>query len=112
MANMADLATTIIQKYDRDLEAGTITPDTFYVSQGSGRIAGAIDYMKLSKMAVFYPARPLRPNTTYTATMTTGIRDLAGAPPLTRLDPKRRTGLLPWPRPLAGPLRQRSPILR
>jgi uncharacterized repeat protein (TIGR01451 family) len=66
--------------FDRNVDASTINRDTFYLSQNSDRLDGTVEYIDISKIAIFYPAAPLLPGTTYTATVTRGVRDLSGLP--------------------------------
>lgn len=66
--------------FDRNVDPGAINRDTFYLSQGSHRLDGTVEYIDVSKIAIFYPAAPLLPSTTYTATVTRGVRDLSGLP--------------------------------
>src|SRR5207237_245172 len=54
----------------------TITPVTFTLKQGTTAVTGTVTYAGVT--ATFNPVSTLAPNTTYTATMTTGARDLAG----------------------------------
>src|SRR5207302_7413311 len=54
----------------------TITPVTFTLQQGTTAVAGTVSYAGVT--ATFNPVSTLAPNTTYTATVTTGARDLAG----------------------------------
>lgn len=70
--------TLVSVTFDRNIDPSTIRDDTFYVSQGMARVDGAIGYIAVSKMAVFYPDVPLAPNTTYTARVTAEVRDLSG----------------------------------
>src|SRR2546428_776248 len=49
---------------------------TFALKQGTTPVAGTVSYAGVT--ATFAPASALAPLTTYTATMTTGARDLAG----------------------------------
>ena len=56
----------------------TITSDTFTLMQGTTPIAGAVAYLGLT--ATFTPTAVLTANTLYTATITTGAKDLAGNP--------------------------------
>ena len=57
------------------MDDATITTDTFLVS-GSGNIAGTVSYSGTT--ATFTPTASLGYGKTYTATITTGARDLAG----------------------------------
>jgi hypothetical protein len=54
----------------------TITNVTFMLEQGSTPVLGTVTYSNVS--AVFVPAGNLVPNTIYTVTITTGVRDLLG----------------------------------
>src|SRR2546427_8278414 len=54
----------------------TITPVTFTLKQGTTAVAGTVTYAGVT--ATFTPASALAPLTTFTATVTTGARDLAG----------------------------------
>ena len=56
----------------------TITTVTFTVKQGTTPILGTVTYALVT--AVFTPASNLSVSTTYTATITTGAKDLAGNP--------------------------------
>ena len=78
-ARGAPTYTLISATFEQGIDPATLNPDSFYVSQGSNRVAGTIESLDSDRMAVFRPATPLRPNTTYTATLTTAVRDLTGA---------------------------------
>ena len=54
----------------------TITTTTFTLKQGTTAVSGAVTYSGVN--AVFTPASSLASSTTYTATITTGAKDLAG----------------------------------
>ncbi|PIQ29397.1 MAG: hypothetical protein COW63_13300, partial [Bacteroidetes bacterium CG18_big_fil_WC_8_21_14_2_50_41_14] len=54
----------------------TINPTTFTLKQGSTSIPGTVNYA--GTVAVFIPSVNLTANTLYTATITTGVKDLAG----------------------------------
>lgn len=56
----------------------TVHTGTFLLKQGTTPITGTVDYSGVT--AVFNPASALAYNTTYTATITTGAKDLAGNP--------------------------------
>ncbi|MBE7444954.1 MAG: Ig-like domain-containing protein [Planctomycetia bacterium] len=58
------------------MNAGSITPATFLVSDESTNIGGAVTYSGTT--ATFTPSIPLAYSTTYTATITTGVMDVAG----------------------------------
>jgi len=54
----------------------TITSSTFMLKQGTTAVAGAVAYSGTT--ATFTPTTALAPNTVYTATVTTGAKNLAG----------------------------------
>ena len=54
----------------------TITSATFTLKQGTTTVTGAVTYSGVT--AVFTPTSKLAANATYTATITTGAKDLAG----------------------------------
>ncbi len=56
----------------------TITTLTFLLTQGTTPVPGTVIYNPQSLTASFIPTNNLAPNTTYTATITTGVRNLAG----------------------------------
>jgi hypothetical protein len=58
------------------MNAATITTATFTLMQGTSVISGTVSY--LGTTATFSPANNLAPGTQYTATITTGAKDLAG----------------------------------
>ena len=67
--------TAITATFSEEMDPSTITTDTFQVS-GSGNIAGTVTYTDTT--ATFRPATDFDFNTTYTATITTGAKDVAG----------------------------------
>ena len=60
------------------MNASTITAATFTLKQGAVGIPGAVTYSGTT--ATFTPSSGLAGNTTYTVTITTGVRDMAGNP--------------------------------
>ncbi|MBE7444960.1 MAG: Ig-like domain-containing protein [Planctomycetia bacterium] len=66
----------ITATFSEAMNAGSITPSTFLVSNGSANIGGAVTYTGTT--ATFTPSVPLAYSTTYTATITTGVMDVAG----------------------------------
>ena len=61
--------------FSDDMNAGTITNSTFFLDNGA---SGTISYDAGSRTATLTPPAGLSPNTTYTVTLTTGIRDSVG----------------------------------
>src|SRR5204863_1014961 len=62
--------------FSEAMNPSTITPGTFTLKQGTTAVAGTVSYAGVT--ATFTPASALAPLTTFTATVTTGARDLAG----------------------------------
>ena len=60
------------------VEPDSVTSRSFYLTQAGQPVEGVVDYIDSSQTAVFYPANPLLPNSTYSARATRGIRDLSG----------------------------------
>jgi Ice-binding-like/Bacterial Ig-like domain len=58
------------------MDPGTITASTFTVQQGSASVPGTLTYS--GSTATFTPASNLPSNTGFTATVSTGAKDLAG----------------------------------
>jgi hypothetical protein len=64
--------------FSEPLDPLTITSSTFSLKQGTTTVSGAVTYSGL--VANFTPSANLAANTLYTATVTTGVKDLAGNP--------------------------------
>lgn len=72
-----DLGTTITVEFSEALKGATIDASTFTVNdENKNRVTGTITYSGTT--ATFTPSDNLVPLETYTATLTTGIQDLAG----------------------------------
>ena len=67
---------TINVTFSEAMQSSTINANTFTVSDGSGKISGTVSYSGTT--ATFTPSGNLSDSTTYTAKITTGVRDLAG----------------------------------
>jgi len=63
--------------FSESMDATTITTTTFNLKTTSGgtAVAGTVSYDAASNMAKFTPSSALSPNTSYTATVTTGVKD-------------------------------------
>jgi len=67
----------VLATFSEPMDTATLNPDTFViVGPGGAAFGGNIAFVGLS--AVFAPTQPFAPNTTYTATVTAGAKDLAG----------------------------------
>ena len=69
---------TILATFSEAMDPTTITMLTFVVTQGATSVAGAVAFDGPSHTATFTPRVPLVSNLVYTATITTGAKDLAG----------------------------------
>jgi len=82
--NPANLATGVAVNsvvrvtFDKAMDPLTITGLTFTLKNGAASVTGAVTYDALLNVATLKPSVNLLPNTTYTATVTTGAKDLAG----------------------------------
>ena len=75
-ATGVSLGTTVQATFSDDMNGSTINSSTFLVSGG---VTGTVTYNSATKTATFTPAiNALLKNTAYTATLTTGIANLAG----------------------------------
>lgn len=68
---------TVTIVFNEAIDPSTVTTSTVTLSAG-GAVAGAVAFASGSNTATFTPSSPLAQNTTYTLTVTTGVRDLAG----------------------------------
>jgi hypothetical protein len=71
-----DVNTTITADFSEAMDASTINTGTFTVNDVTGSIAGTVSFSGTT--ATFTPATDLDHDTTYTATITTDVTDLAG----------------------------------
>jgi len=71
--------TTVTATFSEPMTASTITAATFVVTGGGGNVIGNIGFATSSgnTVATLTPSSPLLYGVTYTATITTGVRDLA-----------------------------------
>ena len=66
----------IAAMFSKTMDATTIQTSTFSLTQGAASVSGFVSYSGIT--AIFVPANSLAPNTVYTATITSGAKDLAG----------------------------------
>jgi hypothetical protein len=64
--------------FSESMDETTLNHSTLYLKQGSTTVAGAVSYS--GTIATFTPENYLAPNKEYTATLTTGVKDLGGNP--------------------------------
>ncbi len=62
--------------FSEEMDSSSITSATVLLQQGTTSVAGAVSYA--DSIATFTPTTDLTPNTAFTATITSGARDLAG----------------------------------
>ena len=67
------VSASVAAAFDKVMDAGTLTSETFTLKQGNTAVAGNVTYS--GQTAVFTPAIPLTPSTRYTANVTSGARD-------------------------------------
>lgn len=68
--------TAITAEFSESLDATTINASTFFLNNG---VTGTVSYDPDTKIATFTPYSDLAYSTPYTATITTGVKDLLGA---------------------------------
>jgi hypothetical protein len=65
--------------FSKAMDLSTISTATFTLTgPGATPVSGAVTYAAVGNTATFTPTSTLAPNTTFTATITTGVRDIAG----------------------------------
>jgi 6-phosphogluconolactonase (cycloisomerase 2 family) len=74
-ATSVALDSAITASFSEDMDPSTIAAANFTLDQG---VMGNVSYDAASRAATFTPGAILAPNTTYTATITAGVKDLAG----------------------------------
>ena len=74
-ATAVALNTLISATFNEVIDSTTLNSSTFFVKRGNTNVAGSISYVGMT--AIFTPAANLLPNTVYTGTVTTGIKDKA-----------------------------------
>jgi len=75
------LSQTLAATFSEAMDHSTINASTFaLVAAGGSPVTGIVAYDVVSHIATFAPAQALMVNTVYTATITTGAKDLAGNP--------------------------------
>lgn len=79
-ATAVSVNTAISSTFSQTINTSTLNTSTFTLSGPSGLVAGVVTYNATTNTATFTPSTPLAYNTTYTATITTGVKDLAGNP--------------------------------
>lgn len=76
----ADLYQPVSAVFNEALLASTVNATNFILAEASGNVAGSVTYEASARTAFFTPNSALTAFTRYTATLTTGLQDLAGNP--------------------------------
>jgi len=76
----ATLSEAMIESVITAIDPATSNPANFRLINGANSIPGTASYDSTNHIAVFTPTAPLAPNTRYTATIITGVKDVAGNP--------------------------------
>lgn len=79
-ANGVSISSAVSATFSAAIDASTLNTSTFTLTGPSGSVAGTVTYNATTNTATFTPSAALAYNTTYTATITTGVKDLAGNP--------------------------------
>ncbi|MBA2706858.1 MAG: Ig-like domain-containing protein, partial [Gemmatimonadaceae bacterium] len=79
-ATSVPVSSTVTVTFSEDMNPSTINGMTFSVRPTTGVtvVTGVVSYNVSTRIATFTPTSALTANTNYTATVTTGARDLAG----------------------------------
>lgn len=75
-AMSAPVNTQVLATFTEPMDPSTVTPDTFTLSQGTFSLQGAVSFA--GSTATFVPSASLTAGALFTATISTGARDLAG----------------------------------
>jgi len=72
-------STVVTATFNENMDSSTINTTTFTLKDAANNpVSGAVTYDSASKKATFKPSSSLAYSTTYTATVTTGAKDIAG----------------------------------
>ena len=72
------VGTAVTGTFNEAIAPATLTAASFLLSAGVDNVTGAVSLNPAGTIATFTPSAPLADNTTYTATLTTAITDVAG----------------------------------
>jgi len=75
-ATLVSPTSKVTATFSEAMNASMITTSTFTLKQGTALVAGKVTYT--GTIATFTPTNDLEANKVYTATITTGVKDLAG----------------------------------
>jgi len=76
--SVASINSNVVAVFSEPMDPLTVTNTTFTLKNGSSTVTGTVTYT--GKTATFNPAMDLESGVKYSATITTGAKDLAGNP--------------------------------
>jgi hypothetical protein len=79
-ATAVSTGTAVTAKFSRPVDPTTVTSSTFTLSSPSGPVSATVTYNDPTSTATLVPSSTLAPATTYTASVTTGVRAADGMP--------------------------------
>jgi hypothetical protein len=74
------VGTTVSATFSEAMDGATLTGLTFTLAQGATPVTGTVTYVTAGTIATFVPGSPLGAGLVYTATVTTGAKNVAGTP--------------------------------
>ena len=77
------VVSSVTATFDEAVQSSTLSTTTFKVQAGTTSIPGTVTLSADGKIAMFDPTSLLAASISYTATITTGVKDLAGNPMVT-----------------------------
>ncbi|MEO6922453.1 MAG: Ig-like domain-containing protein, partial [Bryocella sp.] len=80
LSNTSCPTATVSIGFSEAMNPATINSSTFTLNSSSGAVSGAVTYNATTKVALFTPSALLLAGTTYTAALSTGVRDQYGNP--------------------------------
>jgi hypothetical protein len=72
------VSTVVTGTFSEAIALATLTAASFHLNDGVDNVTGTVSLDAAGTTATFTPSAPLADNTTYTATLTTAITDVAG----------------------------------
>jgi hypothetical protein len=72
------VSSTVTVTFSEDVQSSTVNSGTFKLSSGGSDVAASVAYDPGSRTSTLTPSAPLANSQTYTVTVTTGVKDLAG----------------------------------
>lgn len=80
LATNLAVTTTASATFNVRMDPATLTTSTFQLLNGATPVPGRVSLDTAGTLATFTPTTQLAPNTTYTATITTGAKSISGTP--------------------------------